>query len=543
MTMRDEAASRALYDSQRYFIKDLDERKRRYALYYEALPTDDKVIFYESMSGVRMMDNPYAIFRAVLEDKRFADYTHVWSVGAYDTVPKRYRGLPNVVIVTRHTDIYLRYLASAKHIIGNSTLPEYFVRKPDQKYLNTWHGIAYKRVGRAENALLGSAYSVFNMLQATHVLTPCHFMTQLQLHGLCMSGVPSGELAEVGYPRIDMTLNLSEARADEIASEFGIDRTKRTVLYAPTWRSEKFDTDRLAADLKGLSALDANVIFMGHHMMLKHLKNIDLGNVIVPPASTNTNELLGVVDILITDYSSIFFDFIVTGLPIVHYMYDYDEYYRERGLNLEEDDLPGVIVKSSENLVEQVRILLQGSFPPEETERYRRAKERFCPHEDGAASRRAVEWFFFGDTSGVKVIPRSWKRSVVFWGGRLTGGPQVADFLARLRDYAARPDIVPVLVVARSVESNPQVMDVIRELGAKVSVIARPGHGMVASPEEDEAKKDVEHGNSTQPAAIELHRRSYLREYRRVLGHAAFDESIEFENNSRFWKELASCAR
>ncbi|RYZ79971.1 MAG: teichoic acid biosynthesis protein, partial [Proteobacteria bacterium] len=351
--------SKQLYERSRLHITDEDERKTRYALYYEAIPTDPTMIFYESMGGTRMMDNPLAIFRAACADGRFEDYTHVWSVSAFATIPNEYKNRRNIIFVCRHTDMYMQYLAKSGYLICNSTFPDYFVRKPNQRYLNTWHGIAYKRVGRGPESPIGGVYAVYNLLQATHILSPCPFMTDIQLYTMGLNGVYSGELAESGYPRIDMTMTVSDEAKRASAAALSIDPSRQTVLYAPTWRGgegeSSFDTTRLERDLNALAELDANIIFLGHHLMMKHIKGKNFGSVILPPQDSNTNELLALADILITDYSSIFFDFLVTGKPIIHYMYDYNDYSVNRGLNLSVADLPGDVCYDSDDMVGLVK--------------------------------------------------------------------------------------------------------------------------------------------------------------------------------------------
>ena len=534
--------SRARYEIFRTFLKDKDELMRRYALYHAALPLDDRIIFYESMSGKRMMDNPMALFRAAYADPRFADHIHVWSVANYDVIPEIYRNADNIIFVTRNTDIYLRYLAQARHVICNSVLPEYFVRKHGQKYLNTWHGIAYKRVGRSPEACLGGAYSVYNLLQATHILSPCPFMSTIQLDTMGMRGTYSGELAETGYPRIDMTLGLPADTRSALIAELHLDPGKKTVLYAPTWRSadgeNTFDTERLVNDLEALSGLDANIIFLGHHLMSAHIKGMKLGFVKMPPPDTNTNELLGIADILVTDYSSIFFDFLVTGRPIIHYMYDYEDYYARRGLNLKIEDLPGLIAFDAATLLVHLQTCLNAAPDAALTQAYDHARQRFCPHEDGAAAQRALDWFFFGDTSAVQIVPRPEQRSVAFWGGRLDDGKKTEAFMEMLRARARDDSCAVTLIVARSVDKNRKAMKHIAELGPDVNVVSRVGHGMLALPEEEEARKAVEHGERASAGAVFLHQRLYEREYMRVFGEARFDENIEFSGNSTFWKEL-----
>lgn len=189
-------------------LRDAEDLKTRQAEYNEAVPTNPKVIFYESMSGARMMDSPYALFARIYDDPAFREYHYVWSVRAQDLVPDELKAEPRITFVTRNTDAHMYFLALAGSIIGNSLLPDHFVRKADQKYLNTWHGIAYKALGRTEDSPLGAAGSVYNLLQATHVLTPCPFMTETELSRFSLRGVFSGSMAEIGYPRQDLTMTM-----------------------------------------------------------------------------------------------------------------------------------------------------------------------------------------------------------------------------------------------------------------------------------------------------------------------------------------------
>lgn len=528
---------------RRKFITDLTERKERYAQYYEKTPLHTKTIFYESMGGMRMMDNPYALFKEIYRDKRFKNYQHVWSVAHISTVPKEFRTKKNILFVTRNTDSYLRNLASAGYIICNSVLPDYFVRRPHQKYLNTWHGIAYKGIGRnADFSPLGPSGTVSNMLQATHILSPCDFMTQRQLYGFSMHGVYAGQMAEAGYPRIDMTLNLSNETKKNLWNDLGINPKKKTILYAPTWRGEGFDTKQLASDMSELGSLDANIIFMGHHLMLKHVKGVDFGNITIAPEDTNTNNLLGAVDILITDYSSIFFDFLVTGRPIIHYMYDYNEYKSTRGLNLEPDELPGIIAYTDTDMLKAVRSLIAAPYGP--TKKYLAARERFCPHEDGMASKKVADWFLSEDVSGVKIIEKSRKKTVVFWGGDLKETKEGIDYLRSVKSYTESNKEIVSLVIDRSVAKKNQIMEIINDLGLKVTVITRTPEAMVATWLEKLVKHAIERGIPLDklPFIRRYYRGMYQREYRKVFGDAVFEEIVLNKQCNRFWQELARCA-
>src|SRR5699024_3853386 len=309
----------------------------------------DNMVFYESMSGGRMMGSPFAIFEYIVNHKDFENYTHVWVVNSFRVIPKKYRVKSNIVFVTRDTDAYFKYVSKAKYLICDSTLAPYVTRKPEQLYLQTSHGIFYKTVGRdSANTPLGVAGATRNLLQATHIIVPNEYMAYKQPRSYSIKGIHSGDIAKIGYPRIDVTVNLNEELKRNIISKLGIDEKKQIVFYAPTWRGtskaqNKFDSNQLVNDLKSLATLNVNVIFRGHPITNSLLKDIKLPkNIIVPTPDIQTNELLGMSNILISDYSSVFFDFIVTEKPIIHYLYDKEDYTKDRGLNLEDSELPGL---------------------------------------------------------------------------------------------------------------------------------------------------------------------------------------------------------
>lgn len=525
-------------------IADRDQRKAVFSSYSETVPTHPEVVFYESMSGARMMDSPYAIFEALTRDpSRRAPLLHVWSVHSMDVVPPELRERQDTIFVSRHTRAYMYLLTRAKYIIGNSALPEYFVRKQDQFYLNTWHGVGYKSLGRSERSPLGAALAVSNMLQSTHVLSPCAFMTRVHQHGFSMRGTYTGQLAETGYPRLDTTLAVDERKIANLRSELGLDPTKSTILYAPTWRGARgdsgFDTERLESDLRQLVHLGLNVIFLGHHIMNRHISSLDVPGVALPAKYMNTNQLLAVADLLITDYSSIFFDFMITKRPIVHYLYDYHSYKRDRGLALSRAALPGKIEYTSDDLIATVNdILSRPEYAPDD--RYLGAMARFCPYDDGNATERVIEWFFYGDVAKVKLIPSSSKKRVCFWGGRMSEIDESSQFLERLRRRAEQGDADVTLFVAHGAARNQALRDLLVDIGDRISVVARADYAFGMTLEEKRARDEL--SSESLPETRALYHRIYQREYRRLFGDTRFDEVIILDGLSVFWRELAKYA-
>src|SRR5699024_5316170 len=244
------------------------------------------------------------------------------------------------------------YISSAKYLICNNTFSDYVVRKPNQLYLQTSHGIFYKTVGRDSfGTPLGVGGATRNLLQSTHIIAPNEFMVEKQQKSYSIKGDNKGNIAKVGYPRVDATINLSKTIKDYILSELKLDKSKKNVFYAPTWRGSTksnnwFNSSQLIQDLKCLADININLIFRSDAETDKLLTNIELPIKNINPWIENqTKENPNITYFLINDYSSVFFELVVTERPIIHYVHDIDDHSKERGLNLKDKELPGIIVK------------------------------------------------------------------------------------------------------------------------------------------------------------------------------------------------------
>src|SRR5699024_10293404 len=147
---------------------------------------------------------------------------------------------------------------------------------------------------------------------------------------------------------------------------------------------------------------DANVIFRGHTVTNSLLKDVTFPeNIILPTPDIQTNEILSIADVLISDYSSVFFDFIPTERPIVHYLYVVVEYTKERGINQTEDEETGTIVKNSNQLDESVKNSLVQTEP---SGHYLTAKNRICTYDDGNSSESVERWFLYRDSTVIDLV-------------------------------------------------------------------------------------------------------------------------------------------
>jgi len=545
-----------------FWVKPLGKAtavRREYIKYRSSAPVSRRVIFYETMSGARMGDNPYGIFEFLRSHPSYGEFVHVWSFDGSESIPDRYRHLPDVVFARRGSASYAYFLATAGRVVGNANLPGFFARRTEQHYLNTWHGIPYKALGRnTPNARFGNPAGTATFNKATHVLTPCDFMTDAVVSAYSMSGVSNSTIAETGYPRVDLTLNPARRDLSRLSRVYGTDDPqvlgdqRPRVLYAPTWRADNdedvVDTDRLIDDLKALAGLDIQLMYRGHHRMNRLIKDSSvsdfIGEVVIPPHIISSNELMTVVDILITDYSSIFFDFLPTGRPIVQYLYDMDDYGRSRGLNLDLDDLPGDVAKTRQELlasVQSLAVAMTKAGPdadhmqnPLQGERYKRAQNRFCPREDGHSSKRAVDFFIKNKTTNVPTRrARDGRPTAAFWAGDLPKGPEADEFLQELIESGRSSAEQTVLVIDRTAPVNKKLLKEIKGLGDRISTISYVPEGLSvlsSEAEEYDAYTGIENLNIESAESLIAQSRVlkglFAHEYRRRLDDAQFDRVV-----------------
>ncbi len=174
---------------------------------------------------------------------------------------------------------------------------------------------------------------------------------------------------------------------------------KKVVLYAPTWRDDQYATSLgytldLGVDFEALRAQLGDgyvVLFRAHYLIASQFDFERLGGFVLDVSDvSDVNDLYAASDMLVTDYSSVFFDFANLGKPIVFYMYDLDYYASEmRGFYVDLPDLPGPVVTDQQGLV---GALVAADSPDDDLKRrYHRFRERFNPMDDGHASERVLE--------------------------------------------------------------------------------------------------------------------------------------------------------
>jgi CDP-glycerol glycerophosphotransferase len=379
------------------------QRRVLRGVYYplqQKLPLRDAVVFV-SWKGKQCGDNPLAIAQELR--RRGDDREHIWAVADYSVpAPEGAR------TVLTGTEDYFEALARARYLVANDDMGGHYHKRDGQFYAQTWHGTPLKKIGfdiSQPQFISGMGY--FDVLAADVarwdlLLSPNPFSTPIMRGAFRYDG----EILESGYPRNDV---LRSGEADRIAAEvrrrLGLPDGKKVVLYAPTWRDNQYyASGRYRFDLRldlerAWRELGDDHVFLirGHHHMAEDVPaGTRPGFAVNVTAYPDISELFLVSDVLITDYSSVMFDFAPTGRPIVFFTYDLEQYRDNlRGFYLEfEAEAPGPLLATSDEVVAAIGDI--DAVAAAHRAAYAAFTAKFCPLDDGKAAARACDRIFGG---------------------------------------------------------------------------------------------------------------------------------------------------
>ncbi|MHA8137739.1 CDP-glycerol:glycerophosphate glycerophosphotransferase [Lactobacillaceae bacterium Scapto_B20] len=377
--------------------------KLLYQQVFTHLPVKDNVIFYESFLGRNYSDNPKYIYEYI--QKHYpGKYQHVWSASdqqVYDSLA----GNPDTTVVKRFGFKYMYHLATSKYQVYNLRQPRWFIKRRGTKLLSTWHGTPLKRlVFDIDNVVNATPMYKRNFYEQSrqwdYLIAPNQFSADVFSHAFMY---PQDQMIKSGYPRNDI-LNAPDRdqRAVEIKRKLGIPVDKKVILYAPTWRDDerasgneyKFQLQLNVAKLRENFGDDYVMILRTHYFITDRIDTSSFGDFVYNESNyQDISELYLISDILITDYSSVFFDYSILKRPILYFVYDYDNYAKIlHGFYLDmQKDLPGPLLRTNDEIVDAIKNIDQ--VKTKYRNRYTEFDRRFNTWEDGRAAKKVVDVF------------------------------------------------------------------------------------------------------------------------------------------------------
>ena len=362
------------------------QQRRLERIYRRHTWSPRNAIYLESFYGRGATCNPLAIDREIAA--RYPQLTRFWGVtDASIPVPL------GAITVVRGTREWWHARATSRYVVANDWLRRTFTPQPFQVVLQTWHGSMLKRIGLDRSGQPKSKIDTIRLEQSKWDV----LLSQNHHSSVILESAYDWHrtLFEEGYPRNDPLTPGSPYAGDgaAIRERLGIRPDQTAVLYAPTWRENMtsmvtfLDLERLSAELG-----DGYVILLrGHSRTVKFGASLDdLPGVIDVTTYPEVTDLFLAADAMITDYSSVMFDYSVTRRPMIFYVPDMDDYRDSlRGVYFDLSEVaPGPVLSTQEEVTTAIRELDQSG------ERYAALYdvwvERFNHHDDGHSAERVV---------------------------------------------------------------------------------------------------------------------------------------------------------
>ncbi|WP_243840628.1 CDP-glycerol glycerophosphotransferase family protein [Paenisporosarcina antarctica] len=365
------------------------------------MPKKKKLVMFESFHAKQYSDNPRAIYEYMKEQHK--DYQLLWSIDKQSI--KLFDDF-QVPYVTRFSLQWFLTFPRAKYWVNNVRLPGWMPKPEGTVYVQTWHGTPLKKLGLdiEQIHMPGTKTDTYkrNFINESrnwdYLVSPNAYSTEIFKRAFHYDG----QVIESGYPRNDVLSIPSEDVVKSLKQKLGIPEEKKIMLYAPTWRDNEFHKKgkykfNFKFDLENWKREFGSEWVLLSRMHYLIAENFDFsaheGTVYDVSSYPDIRELYLSADLLITDYSSVFFDFAILNRPIVFFMYDLETYRDElRGfyMNIQED-APGPIVQTEEELFQAINELEQSNVQSNPT--FKSFKTKFSSLEDGHATKRVVQAF------------------------------------------------------------------------------------------------------------------------------------------------------
>lgn len=376
--------------------------------------TDQKLVVFESFQGRSYSCSPKAIYKYMISSEEFSDYKYVWvfrDLNVHGEFPE------NTTLVKFDSQEAFKAFAAAGTWIVNSRLRDFYVPREDQKYIQCWHGTPLKKIG-CDITCSGNATSTVDEIHAEYesdaekiykFISPSDYTTEKLISAFNLEKIgKQSAVIQQGYPRNDALFNTSEEYVQNIRASFNIPAEKKVVLYCPTFRDNQHNSDGYSLEigmdfmsLKEKFGDDIIILFRAHYFIASKFDFQKYNGFVVDVSNyDDINDLYLISDILITDYSSVFFDFANLNRPMIFYFYDEKEYRSEiRDFYFGTAMLPGIAASNEEKLEKALGdILSDFKKGGNGLMRYKTAisafNKRFNPLEDGHSTERTVKEIF-----------------------------------------------------------------------------------------------------------------------------------------------------
>lgn len=394
-------------------MSESSKAKYYYPKYREKLAIEDKTIFLESRNGKEIAGNIFYLLKELTSNKEYKDYRIVITVDdahREDTelLLKKYN-ITGYDFVRYCSKEYYKVLASAKYLVNDVAFSRYFFKRPEQIYLNTWHGTPWKCLGKSSSHDYYQYGNVQrNFMMADYLLYPNEYTMNHMLEDYTVKRLATKTKAYIaGYPRNTVFYKDTSKTRQRLIREGHIKDDTKMYFFMPTWREEMKGSPSqcLAPHLLMVKLLemdellnDDEIVFVKLHPLSKGVIDVSgLKHIKAFPQGYETYDFLSNCDALITDYSSVLFDFENSNKPIILWVYDKEDYLNDRGVYFGIDEYPYPQVRETEDVVKALRTVTE--IPGRKS-----MKEKFTYAENKNACKQTLDMLLKGKSDLVKEV-------------------------------------------------------------------------------------------------------------------------------------------
>lgn len=362
-------------------------------------PVNPNIVVFESNLGRNYTGNPRCIYEEMVArglDKKYRCYVILEDVST--PVPG------NAIKLRRTRFAYFYIMARTGIIVSDSRMPKFIIKRKGVTYIQTWHGTPLKKLAldmddvsmAGEKDIETYKYNFAkNAATWDYLISQNKFSTQVFRQAFAYYK----PMLEIGYPRNDVLFHKNnEKDITDLKKQLGLPLDKKIILYAPTWRDDEFYgqgkykfTSKLDFDQARKELQDEYVFIVKYHYLVQdHIDWSRYQGFIYNYDKTYDISLLYLVsDLLITDYSSVMFDYSLLRRPILFYTYDLDKYRNQlRGFYFDlTKEAPGPMVTTTAELIDNIKHYRAEDYK----EAYDAFHQKYNHADDGTASKQVVD--------------------------------------------------------------------------------------------------------------------------------------------------------
>lgn len=410
-------------------LKECLDNSSIYDAYYNS-SLDDSLIYFESRNGRDFTGNIFRIIEEVSTGK-YGDFKiHVYATPAVKNKIMEYKknyNLKITKILTSKKEAAIS-LEKAKYIFTDSGIQTKYVKKEGQVFVNTWHGTPLKLMGCDNVSEITSLGHIqHSLLSADYLIYPNEYMAEKMTKAYMIEKIYPGKVLFEGYPRNSVFFNEN----NDLKAKLDL-ADKEIFVYMPTFRGilsdmydegQKNDVENYLSQID-LRLTDNQVLFAKLHAYNEsQIDFTKFSHVKAFPEAYEIYEIVNLADVLITDYSSVFFDFANTSRKIVIFNYDEEDYLSYRGIYFPLDELPFPKAKDVDDLVRQLNC-------PKD---YDDAEfiQRFCTYDNPHAAANICKHIFEQKKISKEITIKNGNPNVLIYGGPLEDVDSLIDLLSR----------------------------------------------------------------------------------------------------------------